>query len=118
MIYEDLIRLYTEAVTNLKSTDVILSKRLKEKNLLNIVEYGTEVKCYTKFSENIKTLLVDNFLSEIEKEIPILEEEYKKQEEFSRSIWESYGSELAGDYNKGEVNALKKLNIYRSLLKK
>jgi hypothetical protein len=80
--------------------------------------YDTESKCYTKFSKNLKTLLIDNFQSEIEKEIPILEEEYKKQEEFSKIIWEEYGSELAGDYNKGEVDALKKLNIFRTLLKK
>jgi hypothetical protein len=115
--FEDLINLYTQTKNNSIQSDKILNKMLEEKQFTNIEVIDTEYRCSEKFSKELKILLQKHFRTHIEIEIPKLEKEYEKEHDSAVSAWNSYGSELAGDFNSGEVNAKKKLDLFKSLLK-
>lgn len=119
MVFDELMTWYKEVLDSLSYSEKQLKKSIENKDSYEwIPKYNTEVKCFQSELKRIKTIIQNNFLSLIENEIPLLEAEYKKQCDYSKGAWEMYGSELAGDFNRGEVNAKKKLDLYKDLLKK
>lgn len=117
MVFDELMKWYEEVQDSFWYSKKQLEKTIEKKTYEWIQKYDIETKCFEEELKRIKKVIQNNFLSLIQNEIPLLEAEYKRQEEYSKSAWEMYGSELAGDFNQGEVKALKKLNLYKDLLK-
>lgn len=118
MVFDELMTWYKDVLDALVSSEKQLKKSIDNHSYEWIARYDTEAKCFQEELKRVKNIIQNNFLSLIENEIPLLEAEYKKQCEYSSGAWEMYGSELAGDFNRGEVNAKKKLDLYKDLLKK
>jgi hypothetical protein len=117
MVFDELMKWYEEVSDSLNKSKKQLDTCVSNKKYDRILEYNSEIKCFSNELERIKKIIQNNFLSLIENKIPLLEAEYKKQCEFSKGAWEMYGSELAGDYNASEKKIFKKLNLYKDLLK-
>jgi hypothetical protein len=116
-IFEDLIRLYTETLNGYENTQRSLERAKKKDAFEIMVMLDTESMCYSNFAERLREIIKTHFGQEILSGVLKWEEEYEKQKELSKSMWESYGSELAGDYNQGEVKALRQLRIFEKLMK-
>lgn len=115
-IFEDLMNLYT-SYYDLYDDMVLAIEHHKEKeNWAALSDVTVSKGLYDAFGSELKDILKTHFKTQISMEIPLLEEKYNKEKEFSASAWSSYGSELAGDFNKGEKAARKKLTIYKSIL--
>jgi dTDP-glucose pyrophosphorylase len=116
-VFEDLIRLYTEMLNGYENTERALERAKKKDAYERMATLDAESCCYSNFAEQLRGIIKTHFGREILNGILKWEEEYEKQKELSKSMWESYGSELAGDYNQGEVKALRQLRIFEKLMK-
>ena len=117
MVFDELMKWYEEVQSSLIDSKNQLKKCIEKNTFECINTFDTESKCFEEESKRLKKVILGNFRSLIENEIPLLEVEYKKQCDYSKGAWEMYGSELAGDFNNGEVKSFKKLNLYKDLLK-
>jgi len=116
-LFKDLIKFYEETNHHLLQSNRLFEQCVEKKTYLYIMKYETEVETNRRIIERLKTILKNYFQKNIENEISYLEVELKKQEDYSRGAWEMYGSELAGDFNSGEIKVLKKLNLMKDILK-
>jgi len=117
LLFKDLIKFYEETDHHLLQSNRLFEQCVDKKTYLYIMKYETEIETNRRIIERLKTILKNYFQKNIENEISYLEVELKKQEDYSRGAWEMYGSELAGDFNSGEIKVLKKLNLMKDILK-
>jgi len=89
----------------------------KQEEWDKVIVAQTKKELYTDFVFSLKGILKNNHKKDIEERIPELQVKYQKEVDFAVSAWKSYGSELAGDFNKGEKEALINLNLYKSILR-
>jgi hypothetical protein len=116
-LFDKLINLYKETIETHQEDERLLKVCLEKKTYEMVPQLNASVEIHLKFKKSLKNILRENFQIELDAEIEILEKEYKKQQDFSKSAWEMYGSELAGDFNKGEVKVGKRLNLLKGILK-
>jgi len=116
-LFNDLMKIYDDNSSEIKSNKKLLEKNLSKKDYSVVDSINTRTKCCEEFDLKLKHILKEHFKTDIETSVPELEKEYQKQCEYSKGAWDMYGSELAGDFNSGEIKALKKLNLYKGLLK-
>lgn len=117
MIYNDLIELYEDLDKGVKRMKGLLDSTLAKKDYRDLSIIEGDYKMSSLFHTKIKRILKDNFPDDIDNGIRYLEMKYKEERDKSKSMWESYGSELAGDYNAEEVKIGKKLNLLKGILK-
>ena len=110
MVFDELMIWYNETLDSLEYSKKVLKGNFEKQNYEPLMKNTVQVQCLEDELQRIKKIIQNNLLSLIENEIPLLEAEYKKQCEYSKGAWEMYGSELAGDFNKVEANAKKKLD--------
>jgi len=110
-LFDDLISIYTEINQNLFQSDSLLNQCIEKKTYEMIKTLLTESDSYVKFIKELKYVLQKHFRTEIKKEIIRFEKEYEEQRKLSDSIWNDSGSELAGDFNKGEKNGFEKIKF-------
>lgn len=116
-LFENLIKVYETYYQNLYQAKWIVKKYVNEENWGKASDKSIEVNLNETFVYELKKILQKHFKTHIEMEIPKLETIYQKEHDYAKSAWESYGSELAGDFNKGEVDAEWKLQLFKDLLK-
>jgi hypothetical protein len=115
-LFDDLIKLYKDNLRGADTSKSLIDTSIKKESYEQIPKFTGYLKAYEEEAKELKKILQKHFRTQIEMEIPKLEKEYEKQQKFSQSAWESYGSELAGDFNKGEIFARNKLQLFKDLL--
>jgi len=116
-LFKDLIKFYEETNHHLLQSNRLFEQCVEKKTYLYIMKYETEVETNRRIIERLKTILKNYFQKNIKNEITRFEKEYKEQKDYSKSAWEMYGSELAGDFDKGERMVFEKLNLLKDILK-
>lgn len=67
--------------------------------------------------DKLKIILKEHFQKEVHEEINRLVILYDHEVNFSKSIWETYGSELSGDFNARETKLKNKIELLKNILK-
>jgi hypothetical protein len=115
-IFNDLMKLYEEIHKTYHESDGDYKHCLENKKFEKVPGLIAKKDDYLHFKKRLKVILKENFKTQIELEIDKAEKEYEKQKDFSKSAWDMYGSELAGDLNSGEVKAGKKLKLLKGIM--
>ena len=115
-LFDDLIKLYKDNLRGYDTSKTLIDDSIKNEQWEKIPKFTGFLTSYKEEVKELKSILQKHFRTQIEMEIPKLEKEYIKQQDFAKSAWESYGSELAGDFNKGEIVARNKLQLFKDLL--
>lgn len=116
-VYNQILELYTKITGEKAHIEKALGVCISSSNHIEAAKNEIKLKQFETFAKELKIILKGNFQYNIEKSIQDAQITLKKEEEFSKGAWEMYGSELAGDFNRGEVNAYKRLSMLNELIK-
>jgi len=115
-LFNDLIDFYENLIKDYDNNKKLLSSCLEKKSYERVNELDSKIQILDNLITKMKTILKINCLDGIKSEILKWEVEYKKQQDYAESAWKSYGSELAGDFNREEVIARKKLQLLKDII--
>jgi len=116
MIYEDIFNLYSESYDNHIQAEKDYEESVAKKWFSILPSLSAKSQIYKKLSEDLKIIIANNFREEILNHITLAEIEHEIQQKMCRTLVETYGSELAGDYNKSEILAYTNLVKITKLL--
>jgi hypothetical protein len=117
MLFNDLLVLYEDLDKSLSRLKNLLSSALEKKEYKDLSIIDGDFNSVKLMHTKIKRILKDNCQKELTEEIAKYKKVYEKEHDYAVSAWQSYGSELAGDFNSGEVKAQKKLTLLKDILK-
>ncbi len=116
-ILEDLIKWYCSIDRRCNELSEELQKSIENKmfdraSMLSL----SKTEC-DSIKKNLKNLIKTNYDEELKERIKTQEKIIKEEVSKNIDMWNTYGSELSGDFNLNEVREIEKLEILKDIFK-